>query len=139
MRSRSVTYANRRERTSVIGAMRPILETRRLKLREFNQDDLDDLAAMVADEDQMTFYPRPKTRAEASAWISRNLALYKEYGFRLLAYRGSPDFRLPWVLRDPTARSRGRFGNRDRIATRKTFWNRGIATDAAMAAQDLAF
>jgi hypothetical protein len=36
---------------------------------------------MVADEDQMRFYPRPKTRDEASAWISRNLVLYKEYGF----------------------------------------------------------
>jgi RimJ/RimL family protein N-acetyltransferase len=57
--------------------MTPILETERLKLREFSQDDLDDPAAMVADEDQMRFYPRPKTRDEASAWSSRNLALYK--------------------------------------------------------------
>jgi RimJ/RimL family protein N-acetyltransferase len=55
--------------------MPPILETRRLKLREFRQDDLGDLAAMVAEDDQMTFYPRPKTRDEASAWIGRNLAL----------------------------------------------------------------
>jgi len=51
----------------------PILETQHLKLREFSRDDLDDLAAMVADEEQMRFYPRPKTRDEASAWISRNL------------------------------------------------------------------
>ena len=50
-------------------------------MREFSQDDLDDLAAMVADEDQMTFYPRPKTRDEASAWISRNIAVYEEHGF----------------------------------------------------------
>jgi RimJ/RimL family protein N-acetyltransferase len=50
-------------------------------LREFSQDDLDDLAAIVADEEQMSFYPRPRTRDEASAWISRNLTLYKECGF----------------------------------------------------------
>jgi RimJ/RimL family protein N-acetyltransferase len=61
--------------------MTPILETQHLKLREFSGDDLDDLAAMVADEEQMRFYPRPKTRDEASTWIGRNLALYTEYGF----------------------------------------------------------
>ncbi len=47
--------------------MTPIAETHRLTLREFTEDDLDELAAMVADEDQMTFYPRPKSRDEASA------------------------------------------------------------------------
>ncbi len=46
----------------------PVLETERLKLREFARDDLDELAAMVGDEEQMTFYPRPKTRGEAFAW-----------------------------------------------------------------------
>ena len=56
--------------------MRPIVETERLRLREFGHADLDELAAMVADADQMTFYPRPKTRDEASAWIERNLDFY---------------------------------------------------------------
>src|SRR6266581_3290600 len=118
--------------------MTPILETERLKLRAFSQDDLDDLAAMVADGDQMRFYPRPKTRDEASAWISRNLALYKEYGFgfwfieslptsaflgycgiRPLALQGASEIEIGWHIQ-------------------KTFWNRGIATEAAMAARDLA-
>ncbi len=119
--------------------MTPILETERLKLRAFRQDDLDDLAAMVADEDQMRFYPRPKTRDEASAWISRNLALYKEYrfgfwfiepratsgflgycGIRPLALQGASEIEIGWHIR-------------------KTVWNQGIATEAAMAARDLAF
>jgi RimJ/RimL family protein N-acetyltransferase len=119
--------------------MTPILETQHLKLREFSQDDLDDLAAMVADIDQMRFYPRPKTRDEASAWISRNLALYKKYGFgfwfiesiatsgflgycgiRPLALQGASGIEIGWHIK-------------------KTFWNRGIATEAAMAARDLAF
>jgi len=59
----------------------PIFEAQRFKLREFRFADLDDLAAMVSDEDQMRFYPRPKTRAEARAWISQNLSFYTEYGF----------------------------------------------------------
>jgi RimJ/RimL family protein N-acetyltransferase len=61
--------------------MTAILETRRLRLREFRLDDLDELAAIVADEEQMRFYPGPRTRDEACAWIGRNLSLYEEHGF----------------------------------------------------------
>jgi RimJ/RimL family protein N-acetyltransferase len=119
--------------------MTRILETRRFRLREFDQDDLDDLAAMVADEDQMSFYPRPKTRDEASAWISRNLSLYEEYGFGF------------WVIESvPTSGFLGYCGIRPLALegaseieigwhTKKTSWNQGIATEAAAAARDLAF
>ncbi len=119
--------------------MTPILETLRFRLREFDQDDLDDLAAMVADEDQMRFYPRPKTREEASAWIRRNLSLYEECGFgfwfieslptsgflgycgiRPLALEGASEIEIGWH-------------------TRKTSWNQGIATEAATAARNVAF
>lgn len=61
--------------------MTAILQTTRTALREFEETDLGALAAMVADEDQMGFYPRPKTRDEASAWIERNLTLYQAHGF----------------------------------------------------------
>jgi RimJ/RimL family protein N-acetyltransferase len=119
--------------------MKPILETHRFRLREFARNDLDDLAAMVSDEDQMRFYPRPKTRDEASAWINRNLSLYEEYGFgfwfiesiatsgflgycgiRPLALDGASEIEIGWH-------------------TKKTSWNQGIATEAATAARDLAF
>jgi RimJ/RimL family protein N-acetyltransferase len=119
--------------------MRPICETERLTLREFRDDDLDELAAMVADEAQMTFYPRARTRDEASAWISRNLALYEKHGFgfwlveslsasgflgycgiRPLALEGAPEVEIGWHMK-------------------KTSWNQGIATEAARAARDIAF
>jgi RimJ/RimL family protein N-acetyltransferase len=119
--------------------MTPILETQRLKLREFSQDDLDDLAAMVADEDQMRFYPRPKTRDEASAWISLNLALYKEYGFGFWLIESLPDSGFlgycgirPLALEGTSEIEIG-------WHTKKTSWNRGIATEAATAARDMAF
>jgi RimJ/RimL family protein N-acetyltransferase len=127
------------ERPPATGATTPILETRRLKLREFGHDDLDDLATMISDEDQMRFYPRPKTRDEASAWISRNVVLYEKYGFgfwlieplassgflgycgiRPLALDGAPEIEIGWH-------------------TKKTVWKQGIATEAATAARDLAF
>lgn len=74
--------------------MTSILETRRLRLREFRPDDLDELAAMVADEEQMRFYPGPRTRDEACAWIGRNLSLYEErgFGFWLMESRRTSEF-----------------------------------------------
>jgi RimJ/RimL family protein N-acetyltransferase len=119
--------------------MKVIFETERLRLREFTASDLDALAAMVADEEQMVFYPRSKTRDEASAWIDRNRTLYGEYGFgfwclelsatlsfagycgiRPLELDGDSEIEIGWH-------------------TQKDCWNQGIATEAASAAQRLAF
>ncbi len=116
----------------------PIFETQRFKLREFGWDDLDAIAAMVADEDQMTFYPRPKTRGEASEWISRNLSLYEEYGFGFWLIESLPTSRFlgycgirPMVLQ-------GASETEIRWHTEKNSWNQGIATEAATAARDIA-
>jgi RimJ/RimL family protein N-acetyltransferase len=103
----------------------------RLRLREFRDDDLDVLAAMVGDHEQMTFYPRPKTRDEAAAWIRRNLELYSTHGFGT------------WLIEAlPGSRFAGYCGIRpfelERVSeieigwhVHKHFWNQGIATEAA--------
>jgi RimJ/RimL family protein N-acetyltransferase len=103
----------------------------RLRLREFRDDDLGVLAAMVGDVEQMTFYPRPKTRDDAAAWIGRNRALYAAFGY------GS------WVIElAPDARFAGYCGIRplelDGVSeveigwhVHKRFWRQGIATEAA--------
>lgn len=119
--------------------MARILETERLWLREFTMKDLEALAEMVADEEQMAFYPRPRTTEEASAWIGRNLDFYQHLGFgfwliqstatsaflgycgiRPLDLNGTSEIELGWH-------------------TKKTSWNQGIATEAASACRDLAF
>ena len=121
------------------GQMKSLFETERLKLREFGKGDLDDLAAMVADQDQMRFYPGTRTREEAFAWITRNLVLYDEYGygFWLIASRATSAF-LGYCGIRPL-----RLGGASEIEigwhTTKACWNQGIATEAAIAARDLAF
>jgi RimJ/RimL family protein N-acetyltransferase len=115
-----------------------MLMTDRLKLREFRDDDLDVLAAMVGDDEQMTFYPRPKTRDEAAAWIRRNLELYATHGFGT------------WLIEAPAAsRFAGYCGIRpaelEQVSeieigwhVHKHFWNQGIATQAARLVCDAA-
>ena len=126
-----------------------ILETDRLRLREFTLDDLDDLAAMVADEEQMRFYPATRTRHEARAWIKRNRVLYEELGFgtwliepklieskfiesrakaEFLGYSGIRPLELAGVAHMEIG-----------WHTTKTSWGQGIATEAALAVHDAAF
>lgn len=45
--------------------------------------DLDDLGSMLGDPAVMTYYPRPKTREEAQAWIEWNRNNYREHGYGL--------------------------------------------------------
>jgi RimJ/RimL family protein N-acetyltransferase len=115
-----------------------ILETRRLRLREFRPDDLDELAALMADDEQMRFYPGPRTRREAQAWLDRNRSLYEQHGFgfwliesrsasAFLGYCGIRPFELEGAPRTEIG-----------WHTTKTSWNQGIATEAAVGVRDLA-
>jgi RimJ/RimL family protein N-acetyltransferase len=62
-----------------------VLTTPRLTRREMIDADLDDMAALLGDEDVMRYYPRPYTRSEAQDWILWNQRNYREHGFGLWA------------------------------------------------------
>lgn len=114
-------------------------ETPRLRLRRLHPSDIDALSAMVADPEQMRFYPRPKSRDEVAAWLDWNRALYEEIGFgtwylesviddgfagycgiRPLLLDGRAEVELAWHVN-------------------KTYWNQGFATEAAFASMQLGF
>ena len=46
-------------------------------------DDLEHMSAMLADLSVMGFYPSPKSREEAQAWIDWNKRNYSEPGYGL--------------------------------------------------------
>jgi RimJ/RimL family protein N-acetyltransferase len=70
-------------RPSAEPALAHSVSTDRLILREMTDDDLDDMAALLGDDEVMRYYPRPKTRDEAARWIAWNQQLYRDYGFGL--------------------------------------------------------
>lgn len=118
--------------------MTPILETTRLRLREFAHADLDPLVTMVADGEQMAYYPHPRTRHDASIWLDRNLTLYANVGYGF------------WVIESPDGEFFGYCGIRPLTIegiqevemgwhTKKQVWGQGVATEAATACRDLAF
>jgi RimJ/RimL family protein N-acetyltransferase len=113
------------------------LETKRLILRVFREEDLDSYAEMVADEEVMRYLDNPMNRMEA--W--RNMAMMighwhlRGYGMWAVEERqsgafigrigcwypeGWPGFEVGWMLR-------------------RAYWGRGFATEAARAALNYAF
>ena len=119
--------------------MAVILETTHLRLRTFTEGDLDPLAAMVSDPDQMRFYPRPKTRDEASAWIDRNVALYEDIGFGFWFIESKAHTGFLGYCGVRPARLEDRHETELGWHTRKAIWNQGVATEAAEACRDFAF
>jgi RimJ/RimL family protein N-acetyltransferase len=117
----------------------PTLETERLRLRTFRDDDLDPYAAMVADPDVMRHIGDGKvvTRAEAWRQIAGILGHWQLRGYGLWAVEerasgvllgrighynpeGWPGFELGWMLG-------------------KAHWGKGYATEGARRALAFAF
>ena len=67
------------------------LETERLILREWADDDRDAFAAIVADPHVMRFYPATRSRAEADAWIDKMIAGLAEGTSHFLAVQRKSD------------------------------------------------
>ena len=112
-------------------------ESARLTFRDMTPDDLDDLAALLSDPEVMTYYPRPKTRAEAAQWIDWNLGLYRTHGHGL------------WLLTMADGRFVGDCGLTPQVVdgvtelevgyhVRPVLQGRGYATEAAAASRDFA-
>ena len=112
--------------------------TTRLTFREMTPADIEAMAGLLGDPEVMAFYPRPKTRAEALAWIAWNERLYREHGFGL------------WLLEDAAT---GAFvgdcgltlqevGGRTEVEVGyhvvAALQGRGYATEAALATRDFA-
>jgi RimJ/RimL family protein N-acetyltransferase len=58
-------------------------QTARLRFRPMTAADLDDMAALLGDPGVMRFYPAPKTRDGAAAWIAWNERNYADHGHGL--------------------------------------------------------
>ena len=62
-----------------------MLETKRLILREMDQNDYDALYAVLADSDIMDHYPYTFDEARVKNWIKRSKERYEVFGFGLWA------------------------------------------------------
>lgn len=116
-----------------------IIETERLKLREYTFDDFDPLYEILSDEETMKHYPKPFDEEKVRWWIQWNIENYAKYGFGLWAI----------VLKE-TGEMIGDCGitiqNIDRellpeigYHIHKKYWRKGLGSEAARAVRDWAF
>ncbi|SEI77428.1 Protein N-acetyltransferase, RimJ/RimL family [Arthrobacter sp. yr096] len=111
--------------------------TDRLRFREMTMEDLDSMSAMLGDPSVMTYYPAPKTREEAVAWIDWNQANYARHGYGLWIVETHDggfvgDCGLTW--RQVNGRSELEVG----YHVRSDLQGRGYATEAASACLEFA-
>ena len=62
-----------------------IIETERLKLREYTFEDYDSLYEILSDDETMEHYPKPFDEEKVRWWIQWNIENYAKYGFGLWA------------------------------------------------------
>lgn len=65
--------------------MKTILETKRLILREMNDDDFNALKKVISDPDNMIYYPKPYDDNGVTRWINWCKDSYQKHGFGLWA------------------------------------------------------
>ena len=120
---------------------RIVLETQRLRLREFADDlsDVEPLNEIQSDPVHMRYYPHPFSLQESREWIERALARYEGEGFALWAVedRGTGEFlgNVGPVIQLVDGESHVELGWS--ITPRRA--RQGIATEAALACRDHCF
>jgi RimJ/RimL family protein N-acetyltransferase len=65
--------------------MKKILETERLIIREYTEEDFDSLYEILSDGETMKYYPKPYDENGVQRWINWCLGSYSENGFGLWA------------------------------------------------------
>ena len=115
-----------------------ILQTSRLTLRPFSEEDVDLLAPLMADTDFMRFSLGPYTREQTQAILQKFLSWDKAglpSPFAVIL-RGHPGvLGYCGFLHHPEVAEQVEIGYR----LDSTYWNRGLITEAARAVRDYAF
>jgi [ribosomal protein S5]-alanine N-acetyltransferase len=116
-----------------------ILETDRLKLRQFLPEDVDALAAVLSDPETMRYYPAPFGRAAVTGWIERNLRRYSKDGHGLWAMI----LKSSGELIGDCGLTRQTVDEVDEIEigyhVRRDLWGQAYASEAARACRDYGF
>jgi RimJ/RimL family protein N-acetyltransferase len=117
--------------------MIPRLETDRLVLRAFREDDLDAWAGFMADRETMRFLGGPMTRGNAWRAMATTLGHWALKGYGMWAVERKNDGAL--IGRVGLLQPEGWTGLEVGWTLGRGYWGQGFATEAAAAAMRYAF
>lgn len=118
-----------------------MIETPRLNLRSWREEDLGPFAALNADPEVMRYFPSTLSRAESDALAARYQSHIDQHGFGRWAIERREDGAFlghsgPMMMSPPVPLSPGaEMGWR----LARAAWGRGYATEASRAAVDFCF
>lgn len=116
-----------------------VLETPRLRLRELEQSDFDELYAMLSDPLVMRYYPSTRDVKQTQEWIDwmRERYVTLGYGLWTAQLRSSGEFvgQCGLLLQHIDGKDEIEVG----YLFKSQHWHRGYATEAARASRDYAF
>lgn len=115
------------------------IETERLILRPFREEDLDEEFSIVGDPDTMSFYPRAYTKAEVAKAIAENIRTFETSGYGLFAVmdKHSGEYVGDCGITIQIIDGEEEFEVGYRI--RKEYWGQGLAPEAARAMVEYGF
>jgi RimJ/RimL family protein N-acetyltransferase len=115
------------------------IETDRLILREYTEDDFDALYEILSDAETMQHYPEPYDEKMTRRWIDWNIQNYKQYGFGLWAITlketGQFIGDCGLTIQKIDGESLPEIG----YHINKKYWQQGYGSEAARAVRDWAF
>ncbi|WP_412899377.1 GNAT family N-acetyltransferase [Bacillus sp. 1P02SD] len=116
-----------------------LIETERLYLRKMVLEDAEELSKVLSDPHSMQYYPEPFSKDKVKKWIQWNIENYKRYKHGLWAvilkdgekFIGNCGITMQ-IIENETVPEIG-------FHIIKDYWNKGYATEAAIACKDYAF
>jgi len=116
--------------------MKKILETNRLILREYVQDDFTNLEQIISDPETMKFYPKPYDKKGVQRWLDFSFYHYQKYGFGwwVLENKETGEFigDCGITIQDIDGEMLPEIG----YHLNKKYWRQGYAKEAASAVRD---
>ena len=116
-----------------------IIETERLKLREYTFDDFDSLYEILSDEETMKHYPKPFDEEKVRGWIQWNIDNYAKYGFGLWAIVLKKTGEMIGDCGITIQNIDGELLPEIGYHIHKKYWRQGYGSEAARAVRDWAF
>ena len=110
-----------------------IIETNRLVLRNLILDDVNGLFEILSDKETMKYYPRSYSKEETKGWITRSLNSYQENGYGLWAVTLKENHQFIGQCGISNQNIDGALVPEIGYQINKDYWNKGYATEAAIA------
>lgn len=116
-----------------------IIETKRLRIREYTWEDFSALYEILSDAETMKYYPRPYDENGVKRWINWCLDSYKQNGFGLWALELKETGEFIGDCGISMQKIDGEMLPEIGYHINKKFWRQGYAKEACSAVKDWLF